>query len=110
MNLVDTVNTTGKNMATVSPAPPRLTIDELKKRSTASEFALIEVVERILRQDVLSAVVEEIIGLMQTNPLPSREDIRMGMCRGWIESLEKKLNEVKTPSIQDLCKISLFDR
>lgn len=52
-------------------------LDDLKKRATASELTLIHEVEKLTTCDLRSDVVGHVIRFIRTNPPPTRESMMM---------------------------------
>jgi hypothetical protein len=75
-----------------------MTLDELKKRATASELTLIEATEKTLRKEVIRDVTTRLVNFIGDNPPPSREDHKFDQSAGrrWSERLAEALDPEPT--------------
>ena len=71
-----------------------MTLDDLKKRATASELTLIEAVEKSLRDETEPLVKRKVLEFIRTNRVPSMDDARFNndVYPQWLSRLEKHLN------------------
>lgn len=53
-----------------------MTLEDLKKRATASELTLIEAVEAALRPAIIAEVRKKAFEFVNANPPPTREEMR----------------------------------
>lgn len=72
-----------------------MTLEDLKKRATASELTLIEATESAVRASLTTDMLTLLASYLHENPPPSREDFRFGgndVYREWFSRLSKHLN------------------
>ena len=68
-----------------------MTLDDLKKRATASELTLIEAVEKAIRQEVSLETRKAVYDYILKNPPGYHRPEGMEM-RDWFQRMEKHLN------------------
>ena len=71
-----------------------MTLDDLKTRATAAEMALIEATEDAVRDDVVREIRKSVLGFINTNPPPRRDDqfFEQSTANNGLARLDKHLN------------------